>query len=383
MKIVVIGAGVIGTNIAYKLAKAGAEVVLVESGTPGAKASATSYAWLNSNNVEHPHYHSLRVLGMAAYHDLAAELGSDAWLHEIGNLHLAFTASAAETLVAKVARKQAKGYPAELLTADEMTELEPALSKLPDRPAAVAYYPTEGYLDTTTLIGRLLYAFGKLGGSLLRARAEALVRNAAGRVTGVRTSAGLIGCDEAVLCTGSVTDLLGEAGLRLSLRGDVGASVITRPLPISLSTLIHFPNLSVRPDGNGRIVIRAADVDKRVDTGNMTLDESAVTDLVGRATALLPLAGVDVAVDEVRVAFRPRPPDGFPIVGPVPAMPGAYLVCTHSGVTVGAIVGRLVARELVAGTDEPLLAEFRADRAITPAADDFESESATASGRPA
>lgn len=379
MKIVVIGAGVVGTNVAYKLAKAGAEVVLVESGTPGAKASATSYAWLNSNNVDHPQYHPLRVLGMAAYRDLAAEIGSDAWLHEVGNVHLAFADGAAENLRAKVARKQAQGYPAELLTADEMTDVEPALGQLPDKPAAVAYYPTEGYLDTTTLIGDLLHAFGKLGGSLLRARAEELVRDADGRVTGVRTSAGEVACDEVVLCTGSVSDLLAEAGVRLSLRGDVGASVITRPLPVRVTRLLHFPNLSVRPDGNGRIVIRANDIDAQVDTDRMVLPESAVADLVSRASALLPLDGIDVGVDEVRVAFRPRPPDGLPIVGPVPGVPGAYLVCTHSGVTVGAIVGRLVTRELVMGTDEPLLAAFRADRAITAAEDDYEAESATAS----
>jgi glycine/D-amino acid oxidase-like deaminating enzyme len=376
MKAVVVGAGVIGTNIAYKLAQSGAETVLVEAGTPGAGASATSYAWLNSNNVDHPQYHPLRVLGMAAYRDLTRELGSGAWLHEIGNVHVAFTDTAAEALRAKVARKQAQGYPAELLSAGEMTQVEPALAQLPEKPAAVAYYPAEGYVDTATLIGELLFAFRELGGTIIRARAEELLRDADGRVTGVRTSAGEITADEVVLCTGSTTDLLSGAGVRLSLRGDVGASVITGPLPVRLSSLIHFPDLSVRPDGNARMVLRSKDMDERVDTTTMSLDEAAVAELTARARALLGLDGIDIGIEEVRVSFRPRPPDGFPIVGPVPGIPGAYLVCTHSGVTVGAIVGRLVARELVAGTVEPLLAAFRADRAITPAEDDFEAESA-------
>jgi glycine/D-amino acid oxidase-like deaminating enzyme len=375
MKVVVVGAGVIGTNIAYKLAQAGAQTVLVEAGTPGAGASATSYAWLNSNNVDHPQYHPLRVLGMAAYRHLATELGSGGWLHEIGNLHLAFTSGAAHALEAKVARKQAQGYPAELLSVGEMTRLEPTLGQLPDKPAAVAYYPAEGYVDTTTLIGDLLHAFRELGGTRVRVRANKLLRDASGHVTGVSTGDGDITADKVVVCTGSDTGLLRSAGVQLSLRGKVGASVITRPLPVRLCTLIHFPNLSVRPDGNGRIVIRSKDVDERVDTAMMTLDEASVCELAGRARSLLGLDGFDIGVEEVRVAFRPRPPDGFPIVGPVPGVPGAYLVCTHSGVTVGAIVGRLAARELLAGTDEPLLAAFRADRAITSAEDDFEAES--------
>ena len=54
--------------------------------------------------------------------------------------------------------------------------------------------------------------------------------------------------------------------------------------------------------------------------------------------------------------------DGEPIVGPVAELPGLYLAVMHSGVTLAAAVGRLVARELVDGTVEPALAGCRLDR---------------------
>ena len=45
------------------------------------------------------------------------------------------------------------------------------------------------------------------------------------------------------------------------------------------------------------------------------------------------------------------PADGEPIIGPVAEVPGLYLAVMHSAVTLAAAVGRLVARELVDGTD--------------------------------
>lgn len=50
------------------------------------------------------------------------------------------------------------------------------------------------------------------------------------------------------------------------------------------------------------------------------------------------------------------PVDGEPIVGPVVEVPGLYLAVLHSAVTLAPAVGRLLARELVDGPVEPVLA---------------------------
>jgi len=366
VRIVVVGAGIIGTCVAYALAVSGAEVVLVEAGTPGGAASATSYAWLNSNSFEDPAYHALRVLGMSAYRDLAAELGTGDWLHQTGSVHVALRGSEAETLRARVARKQAVGYPAELLTLAEAARLEPALRRFPAEPAAVAYYSSEGYVDTTSLIGDLLVAFGAAGGAFVRSRAEALLTDGTGMAAGVRTSNGDLGADRVVLCTGADTGLPAEAGFRLSARGPIGATVITVPVPVRVSRLIHFPDLTVRPAGGGRLFLHADDIDQHADADAMRLGDAAAASLMGRARERLRLdeAGFDSAIAEVRVSYRPYPADGFPVVGPVPGATGAYLICTHSGVTLAAILARLVTREILAGTDEPMLAPYRPDRAL-------------------
>ncbi len=64
----------------------------------------------------------------------------------------------------------------------------------------------------------------------------------------------------------------------------------------------------------------------------------------------------------VRLAARPMPADGLPIVGPVPGVDGVHVAVTHSGVTLAPVVGRLVAGEVVTGARADELGGVRPDR---------------------
>jgi glycine/D-amino acid oxidase-like deaminating enzyme len=48
--VVVIGAGSVGANVAYRLAARGAGVTVLDAGAPGAGTSGVSFAWTNSFN---------------------------------------------------------------------------------------------------------------------------------------------------------------------------------------------------------------------------------------------------------------------------------------------------------------------------------------------
>ena len=66
------------------------------------------------------------------------------------------------------------------------------------------------------------------------------------------------------------------------------------------------------------------------------------------------------------LGFRPMPTDGFPVVGPVPGVPGVSLCVTHSGVTLAVLLGDYMASELVMGREEPMLAPYRPSRQMPP-----------------
>jgi glycine/D-amino acid oxidase-like deaminating enzyme len=70
----------------------------------------------------------------------------------------------------------------------------------------------------------------------------------------------------------------------------------------------------------------------------------------------------DAAVAGYRVCVRPMPADGRSIVGWLPGADGVYVVVTHSGVTLGAHLARLVTAELVTGAAPAALAPYRPDR---------------------
>lgn len=65
---------------------------------------------------------------------------------------------------------------------------------------------------------------------------------------------------------------------------------------------------------------------------------------------------------EAQVARRPIPADGFPSVGAIDGVAGYYEAVTHSGVTLGPIIGELLARDILDGAVDARIAPFRPNR---------------------
>ena len=73
-KIVVIGAGIIGTMIAYELVKKGTKVILIDKDLPASGASGNSFSWINATYPKKPYsYNLLSQMGINAYKNLENE----------------------------------------------------------------------------------------------------------------------------------------------------------------------------------------------------------------------------------------------------------------------------------------------------------------------
>jgi glycine/D-amino acid oxidase-like deaminating enzyme len=99
-----------------------------------------------------------------------------------------------------------------------------------------------------------------------------------------------------------------------------------------------------------------------VDTPTMPLPEMC-EEVRRRAIGVLP-ALADTPIQTALIAGRPIPGDGFTVIGQAPGVDGLYLICTHSGVTMGPFLGRLAAREIVMGEIDPRVATFRPERLL-------------------
>ena len=124
MRVVVIGAGVIGLSVATELARRGVDVTVVEQRAPGVGTSSTSYGWVNANSKEPLDYYQLNLAGVEAHHRLAHD-EDGRWLETGGHVELATDPAHRDELVRRVSRLQGNGYEAELISSAEAQRLAP------------------------------------------------------------------------------------------------------------------------------------------------------------------------------------------------------------------------------------------------------------------
>jgi glycine/D-amino acid oxidase-like deaminating enzyme len=363
-RVVVIGAGVVGANVAYRLGQAGAEVIVVDAGAPGGGTSGASFAWVNSFWKEPRDYYDLNVAGMAEHGRLAAELGGGAWLHQVGNLNWEEEPAAHARLRETAARLVKWGYALQWLSPAEAGAMEPELA-IGDGVEAVAFTPRESYVEVVPFVAALLAAATRRGARLLAGcRVTGLLRDG-GRVRGVVLADGArVEGDVVVNCAGPAAgEIARMAGVTLPIDGEPGRLVYTVPVASTLSRPIHAPGVHFRPDGAGRVVLAEEAHDLVVEEPGAPPARdgwSPERSLAAAARHLPALAGT--RVEALRLGVRPMPRDRHPVVGGVPGLDGFYTVVLHSGETLGPLWGRIAAAEVLDGRPDPRLAPYRPSR---------------------
>lgn len=368
-EVIVIGGGIVGASVAYRLVKGGARVTLLEAGRLGGGTTVASFAWVNSHQKPPLAYHRLNVSGMGEHYALRDEFGLAPWLHLDGHIEWDRSEGGRERVREKVTHLREWGYQAELLPVAELRAFEPDMVAPPDVDE-FAYFSAEGYIDPVLLIGHLAGAARDLGAEIrTQSRVTGFIRSGA-RVTGVELADGeRLMADTVISCVGRWTDeLTDRAGLRLPLAPTVGMIIVSAPSAVRLRAIHHDESMNIRPDGAGRIIMRHYDFDDMVQPDTATQPIPALCyDMLARVVAILPgLAGTPI--EAARIAVRPIPGDGLAVVGPAPGAAGLYVVCTHSAATMGPWLGRVVAREVLHGEMDARLAPFRPERLVASAA---------------
>jgi len=165
-----------------------------------------------------------------------------------------------------------------------------------------------------------------------------------GRISGVRTAAGLFRTDSYVSALGSFSpQMLRPIGIKLPVYPVKGYSIT-----VPITEAAHAPESTIMDETHKVAVTRLGD---RIRVGgtaelagyNLTLRESRRRTLEHVVTDLFPRGG-DVARAEFWCGLRPMTPDGTPVVGPTP-YPNLYLATGHGtlGWTMAAGTGRVIA----------------------------------------
>lgn len=359
--VLVIGSGIIGSALAYRLALAGAYVTVLDAGDR-VSTTATSFAWTNSNQKEPFAYHALNVAGMGEHFALEIELGESRWWHHVGNVEWAVGPAEHDTLRKKVARLQTWAYPSELIDRSALRAVDPSLTP-PEDAEAIAFYPSEGYVDAVGLAATLLQRAKAMGATVRTGATVASLGTMKGRMRQVALLSGeTLSARQVVCAVGRWSGaLMSTVGFDLPMAPTRSCLATTSPVAARLRTMVFSTAINIRPQGEG-LLLQNTTTDLKGAAESQTIAPEQLDDLLLTPARRVVRGLESVTLAAVHLGIRSIPGDGLPVVGWVPGSEALYVVCSHSGVTLAPYFARAVARELISGETEARLATFRPDR---------------------
>ncbi|MBO9533126.1 MAG: glycine oxidase ThiO [Solirubrobacteraceae bacterium] len=315
--VAVVGGGIIGLSIAWRLARGGARVELFERGALAGEASHVAAGMLAPVSEADPAEPELLALGLESaerWASFAAELETDSdirpqsLLDRTGTLLIARDADEGRWLEREADLRRAAGLECALLTPREARRLEPDLA--PGLRGAL-HVPVDHAVDPRQVAVALAVAARGNG---------ALLHDHAGPIEATDDPR-LAGFDRIVIASGAwpVTGVAPAAathpvkGQLLILRDPEHAQ---REEPIARHVL-RAQTVYCVPRGDGRYVIGATMEHRGEDR---TVTAWAVHDLLRELFEILPAAR-EFVLDEALAGLRPATTSGDPLIGPVPGDP--------------------------------------------------------------
>ena len=365
-KVAIIGGGVIGLAIGWRLAQAGCPVTVYERGQPGRGTSWAAAGMLAAGIEAEPTEESLFALGrwsQALWPDFAAELeaasGRTIGYDPTGTLVCAFTRDQAAKLQRGIEFQSRLGGVFDWLTGRAARAIEPGLA--PNLVAA-ALSPHDHQVDNRKLAEALALAFRNAGG-VLATGIEAGLDIESGRVRGVVLGDERRAADVTVLAAGPWSRLV--PGLPAfaappvrPLKGQMLALTMPPDAPL-IRHVVWGANCYLVPRGDGRLLVGATTEERGFDPH---LTAGGVLGLLDDAWRTLP--GIEeLPIQEMWTGFRPGSPDDMPILGNSP-LDGLVLATGHhrNGILLTPATAQLIAELILTGRADQRIAAFSIDR---------------------
>ncbi len=415
MKVIVLGAGIIGVSTAYYLARAGHDVVVIDrQPEPGLETSfanggqvSASHAqpWSNPATLAklpgwllrgdaplwfrarldpamwgffmrflanctpgRAHANGNKALRLALYsrdtlRELRAETGIGFSAEDRGILHIYRSSRDLERAARVAERFRALGLETQTINAQACAQIEPALGPVRDQLAGAIYSPADLSGDAHAFTSELAKYAADAGVEFRMDTKIVRIAQMGGRVTGVLTQRGMVTGNAYVCAMGSYsTPLLSDIGIKLPIYPAKGYSAT---VPLNEPHLA--PRTSITDDDHKIVLSRIGDTLRIAGTAefdgyNTQINEPRARTVLNAGLELFP-GVMEPAQAEFWAGLRPLTPDGVPVIGAT-RLNNLYINSGHGtlGWTMGCGSGRVMA-DLVSGRDPGIdLNGFRPDR---------------------
>jgi len=365
--VIVIGAGTTGTSAAWHLACAGASVRLLDKGAIASGSSGASPGIVREYYAD-PALSQLAARGVRAYRDWRQHYPGTCGYQRTGFL-TGIPAREQAATQANVELLRATGAALEWLSAEQMQAQVPDL--IIDGLAGAVFEPDAGYCDPRLTARSFAAGARDLGAVIDEGRAARRIVRQAGRTIGVQTDTGFIACAHVVNAAGPWAATLADdcqAPLPIhATRQSVGivqVEGVDSPMPGYCDREAGF---YLRPDQPGSYFIGSLMAAEGVAVDPDSFDRSFcdANVLAYRDRAALRLKRLTGArATGRRVSFFDNTPDGNPIVGPDPRVPGLFVaagLCGH-GFKFAPLFGQAIAQWVLQGEMPAQMGVFAVER---------------------
>lgn len=353
-----------GCTVAYELAKAGAQVQIIEPRAPGQGATRAS-AGILAPDIEGHGSSLLRTLGrrsIARYDDFIARLRSDSEQEIIyrrnGTFELAFSDADVARLKDLAAHLKRDAIESRWIEPASFDHYEPQASKAA---LGALLIPSHGYVGVTSLTLAALSAAQRFGAELIaNTGAVRIFARPDGRI-GVQASSAMWDADRVVLAAGSWSSMITVQdadqvpvkpirGQLVQLQTNVGA----------ISRVMWGPEGYLVPWPDGSVLVGSTVEDVGFDESHT---DEAVAKLTAAAISLAPILA-HAQVNSVRTGLRPKGPDDLPLLGRSKAVPGLIYATAHyrNGVMFVPLTVQLVSDMVFDRADDPALGDLDPSR---------------------
>lgn len=372
--IAIIGGGVNGLGIAWRLAEAGCHVSVYDSHAIGRGTRGATWAaggMLAAGVEAEPGEEALTELCLEsqrrwpAFRDALEGLtGTSVGYRDEGTMVVATNRDEAAALRHHFDYQIKLGINLEWLTPAEARRREPHLGR---NVAAAVYSAADHQVENRDLLLALVRACEMTGVALHPNTPVEALETAGGRVMGVRIAGELVQADAVVHAAGAWAASLPGLPLEAKppvrpLKGQMLAVQMDPAAPI-LRHVVWAPTTYLIPRLDGRLLIGATVEEKGFDQAITAGGLLALLDTAWRALPTIE----ELPVVETWVGFRPTSRDDAPIFGPTD-LDGLFMATGHhrNGILLAPLTADAVSEAILKGTMPNIAEPFRLDRFRSP-----------------